>query len=840
MNAALKMKWNQRVFPAFCYWTTVLAVVLPLALSAKLTPEQIQTLPPSASEPVDFRKDIQPLLEGSCVKCHGRGKTKGGFSLENRAAFLKGGESGPGAVSGKSAESRVVELVSGLDAENIMPAKGTKLTPKQLGILRAWIDQGLPWDADVHFGRLEPRNLLPHAPQVPAEGGSHPLDRLLLAYQKAQSSAPATALVDDRTFARRVSLDVVGLIPESEAVDAFMKDSRSDKRERWVDRMLADHQGYAAHWFSFWNDLLRNDYRGTGFIDSGRKQISTWLHSALATNLPYDQFVRDLVHPIPATEGFTKGIVWRGVVNASVTPPMQAAQNISQVFMGVNLKCASCHDSFINDWGLADSYGLAAIYSDEPLELVECDKPTGRKAVARFIYPQLGEIGVTQSRTNRTEQLARVMTDRKNGRLTRTIVNRLWERLFGRGLVESVDDLDQVAWSPDILDWLAEDLADHGYDLKRTLRSMLTSRAYQMTAVDLGERSGPAFVFRGPGIRRMSSEQFRDALGRLTGIWYTDSAAELDLATGGDDKTQAYAAIPDQARWIWATPGAAESAPAGEVFFRKTFTLEALPERATVVALADDSFTLHVNGTQVIAGKERDKAPFADLLPHLKKGQNLIAVQAANAAAKEKEKDKPAPPNPAGLFVLIRMESGAILSEVFTDSSWLCATNSPTDWKQPDFGVSRWVPASALVPVGGGSWSGKAPITRALSLAAMHGHIRSSLVASDPLLTSLGRPPREQVVTVRASAATTLQALELSNGETLSALLTAGARLWMASKPVSSGALARDLYLRALSRPPTETESSIAGELLGAVPDQPRVEDLLWAIAMLPEFQLVY
>ena len=253
MNAALKMEWNQRVFPAFCYWTTVLVVVLPLALSAKLTPEQIQTLPPSASEPVDFRKDIQPLLEGSCVKCHGRGKTKGGFSLENRAAFLKGGESGPGAVSGKSAESRVVELVSGLDAENIMPAKGTKLTPKQVGILRAWIDQGLPWDADVHFGRLEPRNLLPHAPQVPAEGGSHPLDRLLLAYQKAQSSAPATALVDDRTFARRVSLDVVGLIPESEAVDAFMKDSRSDKRERWVDRMLADHQGYAAHWFSFWN-----------------------------------------------------------------------------------------------------------------------------------------------------------------------------------------------------------------------------------------------------------------------------------------------------------------------------------------------------------------------------------------------------------------------------------------------------------------------------------------------------------------------------------------------------------------------------------------------------------
>lgn len=818
-------------------WIKVLAFLMPLAAGAALTPEQVATLPPSAAG-VRFREDIKPLLEAACVKCHGRGKAKGGFSLETREAFLKGGESGAGAVVGKSAESRVIELVSGLDAENIMPQKGTKLTAKQIGLLRGWIDQGLVWDADIHFGRQEPHNLFSRNPALPAEGGAHPLDRLLHAYESSHGVTASDARVDDRTFARRVSLDVVGMLPAADVLEQFLKDASPDKRERWVDRMLADNQGYAAHWFTFWNDLLRNDYRGTGFIDSGRKQISTWLHSALVTNLPYDRFVRDLIHPTPDTEGFTKGIVWRGVVNASMTPSMQAAQNISQVFMGINLKCASCHDSFINDWSLADSYGLAAIYSEEPLELVECDRATGRKAVARFLYPQMGDITPGQSKTNRTEQLARLITDPKNGRLTRTLVNRLWAQLFGRGLVEPVDDMEQIAWSPDILDWLAEDLVAHGYDVKHTLRQMLTSRAYQRPSVDLGERTGPKFVFRGPGVRRLSAEQFRDALGHLTGVWYSEAAAELDLATGSEPQVQAYAAIPEAARWIWVSSGASTSAPAGDAFFRRTFTLETMPDRATVVALADDSFTLHVNGTQVLTGKERNRAPFADLKPHLKLGENLIAVQASNAAPKDKDKESAL--NPAGLFVLLRMETGNRLSEIFTDATWTCASNSPTDWKQKDFGLSRWVPAVPSVPVDGGSWSGRAPLSRALGLAAMHGHMRSSLVPADPLMTSLGRPPREQVVTVRSSAATTLQALEMSNGDTLSKLLKEGAQRWLDKKLAPSSSLIQAVYVKALNRAPTDKEAAIAGELLGAAPDLPHVEDLLWAVAMLPEFQLIY
>ncbi len=180
--------------------------------------------------------------------------------------------------------------------------------------------------------------------------------------------------------------------------------------------------------------------------------------------MPYDEFVRELIDPKPESAGFIRGIVWRGVVNASQMPAMQAAQNVSQVFMGINLKCASCHDSFINDWTLNDSYGLAGIFSDTPLEVHRCDKPTGKFAPLKFLYPELGAIDPKAPREKRLEQLANA--DHQPGRWpTRrgTIVNRLWAQMLGRGLVEPVDDMDQPAWNADLLDWLASDLADHQF-----------------------------------------------------------------------------------------------------------------------------------------------------------------------------------------------------------------------------------------------------------------------------------------------------------------------------------------------------------------------------------------
>ena len=297
-------------------------------------------------------------------------------------------------------------------------------------------------------------------------------------------------------FARRAYLDVIGLLPPPDELEAFVSDTDADKRGRLVDRLLADDRNYAEHWLTFWNDLLRNDYKGTGYIDGGRKQITRWLYSALLTNMHYNEFVAELINPTPDSEGFTKGIVWRGVVNASQTPQMQTAQNIAQVFMGVNLKCASCHDSFINDLTLADAYGLAGIYADGPLEMVRCDKPTGKYAELKFLYPELGAMDPKADKPARLKRLAEIITQRQDGRLTRTLVNRLWQRFMGRGLVEPVDDMEKKAWNPDLLDWLAEDFAAHNSDVKHLIRQILTSRAYQLPAVNLGEQNTQEYVFQ--------------------------------------------------------------------------------------------------------------------------------------------------------------------------------------------------------------------------------------------------------------------------------------------------------------------------------------------------------
>ncbi|MGV3533083.1 MAG: DUF1549 domain-containing protein, partial [Chthoniobacteraceae bacterium] len=507
-------------------------------------PAQSAEIPPPVNRTVDFEKEIKPLFEAACVKCHAAGKSKGGFSLETREAFLKGGDMGPGAVPGKSAESYVVELVAGVDEDEIMPKKGTRWTAEQVGMLRAWIDQDMQWPAHVTFAKPPPQNFDPRQVELPGAGEMHPVDRLLEKYW-AERQVKVPAQVDDRLFARRAYMDLIGLLPTPEQLEVFLTDPAWDRRAKLVRTLLADRSNYADHWLTFWNDLLRNDYKGVGFIDGGRKQITGWLRQALVENKPYDQFVAELVNPNDESEGFSRGIIWRGVVNAAMQPPMQAAQSVSQVFLGVNLKCAACHDSFVSDWTLEDAYGLAAVYSDKELELMHCDKPTGKKAAMKFLYPQLGEIDAEVPKAKRLELLAKIMTSDENGRLARTVVNRLWAKLMGRGLVEPLDDMEKPAWNRDLLDWLAQDLVAHKYDLKRTLEVIATSSAYQAPVVELpGEKE--EYVFRGPLAKRLSAEQFSDALSQLTGNWVRQpSSLEFDFLGTGELKN---VHLPE---WIW-------------------------------------------------------------------------------------------------------------------------------------------------------------------------------------------------------------------------------------------------------------------------------------------------
>ena len=213
--------------------------------------------------------------------------------------------------------------------------------------------------------------------------------------------------------------------------------------------------------------------------------------------------------------GFIIGVNWRGETSAAVTPWMQASQNSAQAFLGVNFKCNACHNSFVSKWKLKDAYGLAAYFSPEPrLRLYRCDVPRDEFAEPSFFFPELARPVPSSSLADRRATLVEIFTDPRNGRMPRTVVNRVWTKLLGHGIVANSDEMDGQPWSPELLDWLAADFVASNYDLKHLIGTIIKSRAYQMAAVP--RRAQPparGYQFRGPEMRRLSAEQFADAIG---------------------------------------------------------------------------------------------------------------------------------------------------------------------------------------------------------------------------------------------------------------------------------------------------------------------------------------
>lgn len=476
-------------------------------------------VPPLSAAP-DFVHEVAPILRKHCSECHTDTKKKAGLSMNDEASFREGSENGPIIDIGNPEKSLMLELIASDDEDLRMPPKGKGLNAEQVEIIKAWVISGAKWEPGFAFKKpaYEPP-LRPRNPTLPAaiNGRNHPIDRIIdhdLAAKKLAVPAP----LDDAAFLRRVHLDLVGLLPDIKTLLEFKADSRPDKRARIIDQLLADKAAYTEHWLTFWNDLLRNDYAGTGYIDGGRKQISGWLYQALYDNMPYDEFVRRLVAPTPENEGFAKGIQWRGSVSAAQITPMQYAQSVGQTFLGINLKCASCHDSFVDRWKLSEAYGLAAIYADGPLEMFRCDKPTGKTAVPAWIFPELGTVDASLPKAERLKQLADLITHPQNGRTPRAIANRLWQRLMGRGIVHPVDAMQSPPWNEDLLDYLGSHLAANQHDLKKTLKLICLSKAYQSKSESFEEAPQESnYVYQGPRAKRLTAEEFVDAIWQICG-----------------------------------------------------------------------------------------------------------------------------------------------------------------------------------------------------------------------------------------------------------------------------------------------------------------------------------
>jgi mono/diheme cytochrome c family protein len=650
----------------------------------------------SGSKPAktDYQRDIHAIFAAHCLACHNAEKRSGGLSLGTYPDIVAGGRSGAAIQPGRSGESLVVRRILG-EVPPAMPLGGDPLAEAEVATLRAWIDEGAratPASAGAKARWEPPLGLTePAIPPVTWANWTEPLDRFTAAYLKKQGVARPVP-VDSAVFARRAYLDLWGLLPAPDEIRTFVASADPSKRAKLVARLSSDPTRYAENWITWWNDLLRND-EGVAYISevAGRKSITPWLLDALERNKPYDRMVRELLNPTATADpdGFLIGVNWRGVVSASQTPPLQAAQNAAQIFVGINFKCNSCHDSFISKWKLKDAYALAAYFSaEEKLQLYRCDvAQTGQFATAAYMYPELNQPPSSTAIQDRRATIAAIFADPRNGRLPRTLVNRVWERLMGRGFVGDADDMDGEPWSPELLDYLAADFVKNGYDIKRLIATIVASKTYQMRAVAGPGQSPAHYSFRGPELRRLTAEQFADAIATVTGDWHVARPRPAP-----PNPTAVAAAATEAANTATAL---ANAKVAGVVLSSTGTRLPGVFSGAPV----DTEQNLTIN--QVLVRTAAETAASR-------------AAAAAAAAAGRGATPAPLPPPP---------------------------------------------------PVAPGNYA------------------REWRIAASNLTRALGRPIRDQVYTTRDAQATSMQAVELVNGETLNHWLWRGAQKMLGVLP---------------------------------------------------------
>ncbi|MCB1062458.1 MAG: DUF1553 domain-containing protein, partial [Verrucomicrobiae bacterium] len=443
---------------------------------------------------IRFSDQIKPLLAENCYRCHEE-KTKGGLRLSTREGALKGGDSEMAAiVPGKPEESLLLELIHPDAGDDIMPPKGDPLTESDRQLIAQWIREGASY----------------------AESGTR--------------IEPAK-LTSDLEFLRRVTLDTIGVVPSADEIAAFLADDPENRRSQVIDRLLADAR-WADHWTSYWQDVLAENPNILKPSLNNSGPFRFWIHEALLDNLAMDRFVTELIMMKGSvTNGGPAGF---GMAAQNDVPMAAKAHILSTAFLGVEMKCARCHDAPYHESKQKDLFQLAAMLKQETLKLPESSSVpmstfAGRKPLIEITlkpgemiapaWPEpfseafLTEVDPSLLRDPRDsrERLAALITSPENERFPQVIVNRIWKQFLGAGIVDPVDDWEASKPShPELLAWLSRELVANAYDLKHVSRLILNSEAYQREAHPLDPGMSPDFSFSVQ--RRMTAEQVVDSL----------------------------------------------------------------------------------------------------------------------------------------------------------------------------------------------------------------------------------------------------------------------------------------------------------------------------------------
>jgi hypothetical protein len=365
--------------------------------SEAATPQAESKLSTPASVSVDFLRDIQPLFADRCYGCHGPKEQESGLRLDDANLAMEGGDLGPAYIPGNSAESPLVQYISGTDEYIVMPPEDSQLarfTADEIGLIRAWIDQGAKRPKSNAAGARPSKSLddhwafrLPVHPQTPAVEAAdwprNPIDSFVLAQLEQAKLTPAPE-ADRRTVIRRLSLDLTGLPPTLHEVRNFVNDSSPDAYERLVERLL-ESPHYGERWALWWLDLAR--YADTNGYEIDRPR-SIWLYrdwvvAAFNANMPFDQFAIEQLAgdmlPNPTTSqyiatGFHRntfineegGHNWEQFRWESI---VDRVNTTSTIFLGLTMACAQCHDHKYDPISQREYYQFFAFLNndDEPL-----------------------------------------------------------------------------------------------------------------------------------------------------------------------------------------------------------------------------------------------------------------------------------------------------------------------------------------------------------------------------------------------------------------------------------------------------------------------------------------
>lgn len=372
-------------------------------------PDAATRLPPPAARRVDFVAEIQPILKAHCLECHAPGNEEGGLNLGIRRLALAGGKSGRAIVSGASDVSPLVHRVAGLDPETVMPPEGARLTAAEIGLIRAWIDQGAEWPsgADVLDPKLEAaRTHWAFQPLIPVpiqqSGWAHsPLDQFVLQTLESHGLRPAPPAAA-ATLIRRMTFDLTGLPPTPGEIRAFVQEEAADPDQaviRLADRLLASPH-YGERWGRHWLDVARyadSDGQETDRDRPAAFQYRDYVIRALNADQPYDEFIRwqiagDEFEPgnpqaVAATgflaagpfAGLREGLLEDERLRNRYNELDDIVGTLGTGVLGLTLGCVRCHDHKYDAIPARDYYGLLSAFQNGDRAEVEI---AGRKIYA--------------------------------------------------------------------------------------------------------------------------------------------------------------------------------------------------------------------------------------------------------------------------------------------------------------------------------------------------------------------------------------------------------------------------------------------------------------------------